>query len=502
MPSWPYLVALAAIAVISRLPQLLTHNLIADGDECILGLMAKHLADGRQFPLFFYGQDYGLAIVEAPVAAASFLLFGIGAIPLKLAMLAVWIAGVCFYFLAFSRALGPRRCFWIVLLLVLMPAWAVSSMKAWSGYITAFSTTGAILYLLTREDLRHLGWATAGSLTAVVYLSQPSWLPGLLPIVAMLLLSSRHAPAALSYIAGTTVVLFAIGVLKLLVIGNAVPSWGRPSAGNPELFGSMLPLLRQLYLNMTGSYYLAVPIAAGPFTTTVAITWLAILTLCIGSQVYRVASRRYHFWAHVLFISVISTLVANWLLLESRHPRYLLSIGAPIVLLAGFEFFDLADRRGLSIRRLVSAAVILLALEAVSTVEFSRFTYMWWQNDAARPSEARTLQRVVDYMKSRGATHAYSMNALLQWQISFYSQEQVIARWKVTDDRYPRYIDEVDGALAGGEPIAIVGYVGYTGGLENLVSDRRALREFDGKYFVFVGADRELLAKLGFRLAN
>jgi hypothetical protein len=478
----------------------LTPNLLADGDECILGLMAKHLGEGRHFPLFFYGQDYGLSIVEAPAAAASFLLFGIGAIPLKLAMLAVWIGGVCFYFLAVSRPLGSLRAFGIVLLLVLMPAWAVASMKAWSGYITAFSATGVILYLLVRDNLSRSAAAMAGSLTAIVYLSQPSWLPGLLPVVAILLLAERRRSAAFSYIGGMTVTLFAIGVLKLVLIGDAVPSWPRPTAGNPDLFGSMVPLLKQIYLNMTGSYYLAVPVAAGPFTTLVAIIWLAILTVCAGLQVYRVAARRYHFWTHVLFLSVIGTLLANWLLLDSRHPRYLLSMNAPLVLLAGFELFALVARRIISMRRVVAAILVLLAVEGVAMNEFSRFTYMWWKNGAARPSEARTLQHVIDYMKSRGVTHAYSMNALLQWQISFYSRESVVARWKVTDDRYPRYISEVDGALNRGEPVAVVGYVGYSGGLENLIPDRRALVEFDGKYFIFAGADSELLRKLGFRL--
>src|SRR5205814_5927903 len=114
--------------------------------------------------------------------------------------------GVCFYFLAFARPLGIGRCFWLVLLLVLMPGWAVASMKAWSGYITAFSATGAILYLLTRDERPRSAWtwSLAGGLTAIVYLAQPSWLPGLLPIVAALLLSSGRPLRALSYIAGTT----------------------------------------------------------------------------------------------------------------------------------------------------------------------------------------------------------------------------------------------------------------------------------------------------------
>ena len=46
-----------------------------DSDEAVFGLMAKHLAEGRAFPLFMYGQNYILA-VEAWLAAPIFLLFG------------------------------------------------------------------------------------------------------------------------------------------------------------------------------------------------------------------------------------------------------------------------------------------------------------------------------------------------------------------------------------------------------------------------------------------
>ena len=172
------------------------------------------------------------------------------------------------------------------------------------------------------------------------------------------------------------------------------------------------------------------------------------------------------------------------------------------MLLAGFELFAFTDRRGFSMRGSIGGIAILLLLEGMSTFEFSQYSYMWWHNDRGTPSEARTLEHVVDYMKSRGVSHAYSMHALLQWQISFYSRESVIARWKVTDDRYPRYITQVDGALSQGQPIALVGYVGYTSGVENFIPDRRAVVEFDGKYFVLVGAERELLRTLGFRFSN
>lgn len=44
-------------------------------DQAIVGLMARHIGQGRAFPLFFYGQSYMLA-VEAYVAAPFLLIFG------------------------------------------------------------------------------------------------------------------------------------------------------------------------------------------------------------------------------------------------------------------------------------------------------------------------------------------------------------------------------------------------------------------------------------------
>lgn len=46
-----------------------------DSDQAIVGLMAKHLSEGRAFPLFFYGQPYMLAI-EAWLAVPFFWIAG------------------------------------------------------------------------------------------------------------------------------------------------------------------------------------------------------------------------------------------------------------------------------------------------------------------------------------------------------------------------------------------------------------------------------------------
>lgn len=62
-----------------------------DSDQAIVGLMAKHLAEGRTVPLFFYGQEYMLA-VEAWVAAPFIALFGTSVAALRSALVFLNVA--------------------------------------------------------------------------------------------------------------------------------------------------------------------------------------------------------------------------------------------------------------------------------------------------------------------------------------------------------------------------------------------------------------------------
>src|SRR5215831_16134609 len=123
-----YVVAVVALCIASRLPQLRSPNLLVDGDEAIVGLMAKHVAQGREFPVFFWGQRYAFSAIETFAGAISFLVAGVGAVPLKAAGLALWTLGIVFLFLAGAKRLGESRSFWIAALVVLNPAWAVWSL--------------------------------------------------------------------------------------------------------------------------------------------------------------------------------------------------------------------------------------------------------------------------------------------------------------------------------------------------------------------------------------
>lgn len=78
-----------------------------DSDQAVFGLMAKHLAEGRAFPVFMYGQSYILA-VQAWMAAPLFLLFGASVTALKLPLLAINIAVAVLLIRLFEREIGLR----------------------------------------------------------------------------------------------------------------------------------------------------------------------------------------------------------------------------------------------------------------------------------------------------------------------------------------------------------------------------------------------------------
>jgi hypothetical protein len=57
---------------------------------------------------------------------------------------------------------------------------------------------------------------------------------------------------------------------------------------------------------------------------------------------------------------------------------------------------------------------------------------------------------------------------------------------------------KIDRALDRGDTVAIVGYVGYTYGLERMVANPDAIVNIDDKYFIYVGPSKDLLRKAGF----
>ena len=187
-------------------------------------------------------------------------------------------------------------------------------MKAGGGYLTAFTATAILLWLLVRDREKETvaRWLVAGLLTAIIYLAQPLWLPGVLPILLVVLASRRRAWWGVSYVG---VAALAILLVKLTT-GTETEAWGGPVLGNHDLFGSLSRVARQVYVFLTGAYYLSWAIdPPGPVTNGLAIVWCGVLPAAALVQLYRLYTRRYWLPSHLLFASVCSTLLAEWALL-------------------------------------------------------------------------------------------------------------------------------------------------------------------------------------------
>lgn len=82
------LVLTSALIVLRSLVFLQYEQADFDADQAIVGLMAKHLSEGRAWPLFFYGQLYMMG-VQAWMAAPVFLVLGPTVFALKLPLLVI-----------------------------------------------------------------------------------------------------------------------------------------------------------------------------------------------------------------------------------------------------------------------------------------------------------------------------------------------------------------------------------------------------------------------------
>lgn len=126
--------AAAAVVVVRSLVWLLWEQSYFDSDQAINGLMAKHLAEGRTLPLFFYGQPYLLA-VEAWITAPFFRAFGISVTTLKLPLVLVNVAIAVLLIRALVRDAGLDS--WLALVasvfFVVAPPIAASRLLEASG---------------------------------------------------------------------------------------------------------------------------------------------------------------------------------------------------------------------------------------------------------------------------------------------------------------------------------------------------------------------------------
>lgn len=205
------------VALASRLAFLFWTDFAIESDEAVVGLMAKHIAEGRHFPVWYYGQEY-MGALEAYVAALFVGVLGPTAAALKLTALVFALVFVgCATVLA-RRILGAAGGLIAGLYLAAPPLLlALWTLKLRGGFVSTLAIGHVILLLAHTLGTR--GATLRGSFALGLFVGLGIWLNLLIvPFVA----------AAGLYLLSRRQVLLRPATLALCFLGFAVgaaPFW-------------------------------------------------------------------------------------------------------------------------------------------------------------------------------------------------------------------------------------------------------------------------------------
>ena len=117
----PFLLILAGTAIV-RFIILFVSQTHLTSDEAIIGLMGKHLLEGRAFPFYFYGISYNASCAwEAYLAVIPFAIAGVGVVALKIPTVLLSLACLALFYLMTTRLYSTRVATLASLIFALWP---------------------------------------------------------------------------------------------------------------------------------------------------------------------------------------------------------------------------------------------------------------------------------------------------------------------------------------------------------------------------------------------
>ena len=419
-----------------------------DSDQAIFGLMAKHLIEGRAFPVFMYGQNYMLS-VESWLAAPMFLIAGPSVPALKLPLLALnfFIVYLLLRFLTCETRLQPQLAALAAVFFVLPPPgtaaqfldasggrieplvyvlllWLVRRRPVWLGLVLGFGFThreftiyGFVALLLidvTRRTLFKRERLKALALTLTV--AAVVWVT----IDAANQFSSAMGP-------GTTVADMPtreteLGQLedRMCIDVTTIPRgmWAIATVHWPLLFGTADEPLRAFNVESDSTQGLA----------WLGLVLAAAMLLAVVRIAVRVERNRwpddYDFCAYLILaggMSAAGYAIARCGVLDLARMRYdLLSILGAVGIAAWFLRIETS-------RKYVAVWTALIAIWIVIT----SLSYLRLWREYVPKAPAGGKERIIAALDARGVRYAYS-DYRDAYVIAFLTNERILV---ASDDR-------------------------------------------------------------------
>ena len=406
---------------------------IADGDEGVVGLTARHILDG-QFPTFIWGLKYG-GIQECLLAAPLFWIFGSSWFLLRLVPMALWAGAAFLIWRVGKRTIGEPGATVAAALYWVWPPYLFYQLEHEHGYYGSDVFYCALFLLLALRVVEQPSTRRVGLFGLALGLGfwQSSQLaPVMLPVIVW---TVWRQPKSLRKL-WVALPLAVLGALPWL-LWNATHGWASLSLSYPAhstylhrlriFYSPLLPMTMGIRQYWTQSRILPAPL-----------TYLVLLLL-FGLFVYGAIRTRKRDVSLIYFVAFVFPFVyaiSEWTI-ESSDPRYLVVFTPLLPLLLS----QLATTR--------LRGSLLIALGVATTVVVLHHAMVL---QAAPPKDPpRNFGPLIAALDRLDVHYVYSTHWVV-YRLAFETRERVIGaknewgplHWNgtqamVTPDSYIRY---------------------------------------------------------------
>jgi len=449
-----------------------------------------------KFPVYFYGQNYGLSFLEAGLISLGIIFFNTSMLAVKIPMLLLWGASVVFIALSFNHLLKQKNLLALlfVALLILSPTWLIWSMKARGGYLTSFFLASLTLFLLIKNagKIKPWLWLLTGAFLVIIYEAQPLWLPGILPVVLYFFFTSNYTLPNYLKSAGMLAGGVAVPFLLFRMIKSSMyVAWNTPQPNIMErLFDvnviKKLPSL--LVESLGGNYFLSTVYEPGNYFFSKF--FLLLFFACAGLVVYRLIKSRKAGFSSVLLLSSLFSLSG---FAVKSEPRYLLPFFgfALFMMVAAFSENENATLKKVFVY--CFAAAILTGIYGMSNLRNYSFVNMSLDKvDKTIVNDTKVMEKLIQLFKRENIKYVYTTNEFLQYQLNYMTRNELLVVGRKDRCRIPANVPAImDAYEKHPEQFAIIGYnfrYQYTGKMPLI----------DKKIFYLLHPDKATLQQVGF----
>lgn len=471
-----YLSLILCLAALWRYCFLQATNSVIDADEAIVGLMARHILDGGEWPIFYYGQNY-MGSFEAILSAGVFWLIGASSTALKVVPLVFSLYLIVAIYI-FTKHIASE---WAAKVAVLLAAFPPSALTIWStkarGGFVEIVAIGTISLLLTYLMVNQPKDRVRNTALLGLSVGLGWWINNQMIYYALAaaLIFAIFAPRAFGWSAALRTA--GIGVLSFII--GSLPFWYANLFLEPrfatftELLGRAAPGEGSFSKHLLGFFTESLPILVGAarfwsdaevfdgaklFFALLYLLLFVLFSAFFFSSAQDKNSKTARLVAYGLFVSfflvmavIFSASSFGWL---SRAPRYLLPLYSVLFCVCGIGIYQLRlmfHRRGFIRSGDLACYTVLTVLLGSGVV--SNFHQGTWY----RPGEPVTFQddrvatdhsELYRWLSTKGYTHIFT-NYWIGYRVAFETAERVtFSRYgEPRDLRIPRYENKDEAIL-------------------------------------------------------